>query len=433
MKVYPVRVRARNPQAINVVLLVLFLAGACTNGSTDSGDALSTTVLRADSSSPESSPAESSSTPSSSAQPQTAEANQALIDAAWANDLELATQLIDAGADVNYLDDTTQSAFLIAASEGYLELLNLTLDNGGDVGSLDSFNGTGLIRAAERGHSPVVGRLLQAGVAVDHVNRLGWTALHEAILFGRNDERYSTTVRLLVAGGADVNLTTLRDEAPTELAGDRGLDDITQLLLAASAAPEGPNPDGTLLRAANDGDANLAALALRAGADLEATDDNLRTSLALAVGGNNLDVARVLVALGADPDALDDRHDTPWLLTGETGSVEMLEILLPANPDTAILNRFGGTSLIPASERGHLDYVRAAVMTSIDINHVNNLGWTALMEAVLFGDGSQTYQDIVSALLEAGADATISDSEGTTPLEHARSRGHTEVAQILDG
>ena len=42
-----------------------------------------------------------------------------LIAAAWENDVELAARLIERGADVDAQDDTQQSAFLIAASEGY--------------------------------------------------------------------------------------------------------------------------------------------------------------------------------------------------------------------------------------------------------------------------------------------------------------------------
>ena len=99
-----------------------------------------------------------------------------------ANDVAAARDLIARGADVNAQDETQQSAYLVATSEGYLDLLDLTLAHGGDVASKDSFNGTGLIRAGERGHTGVVGRLIQAGVEVDHVNRLGWTALHEAIV-----------------------------------------------------------------------------------------------------------------------------------------------------------------------------------------------------------------------------------------------------------
>ena len=91
------------------------------------------------------------------------------------------------------------------------------------MASKDSFNGTGLIRAGERGHTGVVGRLIRAGVEVDHVNRLGWTALHEAIILGKGTATYDDTVRVLVAGGADVRLPSKRDGvAPLDHARGKG-------------------------------------------------------------------------------------------------------------------------------------------------------------------------------------------------------------------
>ena len=71
------------------------------------------------------------------------------------------------------------------------------------------------------------------------------------------------------------------------------------------------------------------------------------------------------------------------------------------------------------------------MQTGIDVNHVNDLGWTAMLEAVIFGDGSPPYQEIVRILLDAGADPAIADGNGVTALEHARTSGQTEVAAIL--
>ncbi|GAA3128914.1 ankyrin repeat domain-containing protein [Kribbella aluminosa] len=109
----------------------------------------------------------------------------------------------------------------------------------------------------------------------------------------------------------------------------------------------------------------------------------------------------------------------------------MLETLLPANPDLTLRNRFGGISVIPASERGHVDYVRRVVQTKIDVNHVNDLGWTALLEAVLLGKGTKPWQDIVQILVDAGADPSLADQAGVTPLQHARSSGYDDIAKIL--
>ena len=300
--------------------------------------------------------------------------------------------------------------------------------------SKDSFNGTALIRATERGHAAIAGRLVRAGIDVDHVNNLGWTALHESVILGDGTERYVDTVRVLVAAGADVGIPAVNDGLTAgQHAEQMGQTAVAALLRKTAEAEDVRRPAAQegLLAAATDGDADAAALMLRSKADLEGRDDHDRTALLLASTYDRVPVARLLVALGADPDALDDRHDTPWLVTGVTGSVAMLEALLPADPDLTIRNRYGGISVIPASERGHVDYVRRVVQTDIDVNHVNDLGWTALLEAVILGDGSAPYQQIVRILLDAGADPAIADGNGVTALEHARSSGQTEVARIL--
>lgn len=359
--------------------------------------------------------------------------DQPLIDAAWANDVARAQQLISEGADVNAQDSTQQSAYLIATSEGYLDLLELTLANGADLASLDSYRGTGLIRAGERGHADIVGRLLRAGIDVNHVNRPGWTALDEAIVYGDGGTTYIDTVRALVAGGADLQRVAGDGRTPIQNAENAGQDVIvTTLQEAMEAAPTDPaQATAVLLQAAADGNADEVAIALRAGAPIEAVDDRGRTPLLLASAADHLEVARLLVVLGADPDAQDDQQDSAWLVTGVTGSVDMLEVLLPAHPDLALRNRFGGVSVIPASERGHVDYVRRVVSTGIDVNHVNDLGWTAMLEAIVYGDGSQRYQDIIGILLAAGADPKILDANGISPLQHAVDKGFGTIADQL--
>ncbi len=199
----------------------------------------------------------------------------------------------------------------------------------------------------------------------------------------------------------------------------------------SSDARSPADPDAALLRAAADGDAEAVAVALRAGADIEARDPHRRTALLLASANDAVEVARVLVAHGADPDALDDRHDTPWLVTGVTGSVAMLEVLLPAKPDLTIRNRFGGLSPIPASERGHVEYLRRVVRTDVDLDHVNDLGWTALLEAVILGDGGPRHQEVARILLAAGVDRTIPDASGVTALQHAERLGYAKIAALL--
>ncbi|MCL1831158.1 MAG: ankyrin repeat domain-containing protein, partial [Oscillospiraceae bacterium] len=130
----------------------------------------------------------------------------ALVTAAYMNNLKIAALLIDAGADVNMKDNTLQSAYLISTSDGYVELLRMTLTAGADVHSTDSYNGTGLIRAADRGYVEIIRELLKTDIRLDHINRLGWTALLEAIILGDGGTAHTEVVGLLVKAGVDVNL-----------------------------------------------------------------------------------------------------------------------------------------------------------------------------------------------------------------------------------
>lgn len=304
---HPVRVvySIRPVRSVAVLTAVLLATAACSGG-----DAATSGPAQATTSPAPTRPATSQSTPRPTKDTpapkldakQQARLNQQLIAAAWDNDLPRARSLIARGADVNAKDNTLQSAYLISTSEGHLELLKLTLEHGADVDSKDSFNGTGLIRAADRGHADIAGRLVRAGVEVDHINNLGWTALHEAIILGDGSDRYVDTVRVLVAAGADLRLRSQRDQTtPIQHARSRGHNQIEQELRAALEAdkPAKRPANRLLLAAAERGDATAAALAIRAGASLEARDEQGRTPLSLAVTKDRPAVARLLVYLGA--------------------------------------------------------------------------------------------------------------------------------------
>jgi hypothetical protein len=167
------------------------------------------------------------------------ELNARLLEAARANRVDDASELIERGADVNAKDMTQQSAYLYATSEVGPDpaMLELMLANGADVGAKDSYNGTGLIRAAHRGYPEIVERLLAAGIELDHVNRLGWTALLEAIILGDGGRSHVETVRQLVDAGANVNLADREGVTPLVHAQRAGFDEIAAILLAAGAAP----------------------------------------------------------------------------------------------------------------------------------------------------------------------------------------------------
>lgn len=66
------------------------------------------------------------------------------------------------------------------------------------------------------------------------------------------------------------------------------------------------------------------------------------------------------------------------------------------------------------------------------LDHVNNLGWTAMIEAVVLGDGGERHQKSLKLLIDAGADQTIADRNGKTPLDLAVERGYEAMVRMLE-
>jgi ankyrin repeat protein len=159
----------------------------------------------------------------------------ALVAAAYGNHVAVAEALIHAGADVNAQDTTQQSAFLIATSEvgDDPRLLELTLANGADLDAKDSYDGTGLIRAADRGYLRIVRRLLETDIDVDHVNRLGWTALLEAVILGGGDAVHTEVVRVLVDAGVDTEIGDQNGDTALGHARTNGYGEMVEILAGA--------------------------------------------------------------------------------------------------------------------------------------------------------------------------------------------------------
>jgi len=75
--------------------------------------------------------------------------------------------------------------------------------------------------------------------------------------------------------------------------------------------------------------------------------------------------------------------------------------------------------------------VEVLIKAGAPLDHVNNLGWTALIEAVVLGDGGPRHVKTAKLLVDAGADCSIPDRNGNTPLQLAMSRGYTNMIRIL--
>ncbi len=209
-------------------------------------------------------------------------------------------------------------------------------------------------------------------------------------------------------------------------------------LFPSCSAKDQPLTNETIMQQENiiklvkQNDIDAVKKALDKGANVNTQDKNKRSLLLLATIGKQVEMATLLTEKGADVNLQDDIQDSPFLYAGASGQTELVKLFLANGARFDLFNRYNGTALIPACERGHVETVKVLVNTrGFPVNHVNRLGWTALMEAIVLGNGTKKYQEIVQILKDGGADLEIPDHDGVTPLQHAGSRGFTEIVRIL--
>ena len=161
-------------------------------------------------------------------------ARTALLAATHGDHVATARALIAAGADVNAKDDIGDSPYLYAGAEGRTEILRMTLPTA-DLKSVNRYGGTALIPAAHHGHPDAVRVLLGTAIDKDHVNKLGWTALLEAVILGDGGAVHTGIVRLLVEAGANVNIADREKVTPLQHARRRGFGEMARILEARGA------------------------------------------------------------------------------------------------------------------------------------------------------------------------------------------------------
>lgn len=185
--------------------------------------------------------------------------------------------------------------------------------------------------------------------------------------------------------------------------------------------------------AAYRGDPDGLKAVLRSKPDLEERDSRGRTALHIAAFASDEDAVRLLAAAGADVNALEHQAYDIVTIAAVANDLDMLDAALKVgtNPGN-ITSPYIGTALIAAAHLGHYAVVERLTAAGAPLDHVNNLGWTAMIEVVVLGDGGENHVRSLQALLDAGADISISDNQGVTPLEHARSRGFSDMVALLE-
>ena len=211
--------------------------------------------------------------------------------------IDLVTDLLTAGEEVNTRDSTLMTALHWAAFNGQVKVVQCLVAMGADMNAEDDAGRTALHRATERNHLDVVHVLFSAGAIVNKTDHYGWSALFLATACNN-----LKMVQELLTLGADLNIIDNNGETVLHIAAGRLRGQILLVLCRS--------------------DINIYTRHLKVA--------NEAVHQALQNQGNELAVAMLLVDFGIDINVRNRRQQTALEVAAVEGQIEIIRLLIKA-------------------------------------------------------------------------------------------------------
>lgn len=113
------------------------------------------------------------------------------------------------------------------------------------------------------------------------------------------------------------------------------------------------------------------------------------------------------------------------------GDVAKTAALLKNGADCNASNEEGATPLMLAAGAGHLELVELLIKAGAKVDAADARGWTALFKALFNYEQNRGFPEVVSALIDAGANIEHQVAYGTRPLMIAAGYGEARVVEVL--
>jgi ankyrin repeat protein len=332
-----------------------------------------------------------------------------LVDAAKARDREQVRVLLQQKAAPNETAGDETTALHWAAHWDDIEMASLLLRAGANVQAANRYGVTPLVLACANGSDRMVDLLLKAKADPNTTVGDG-----EAVLMTASRTGNAAAVKLLIAAGAKVNAQEgWRGQTPLMWAAAEGHNDAVQALITARAEINARSKAGftPLLFAVREGRAEVVRILLKAGAS---PDEALTTrrggktpALVLATTNAHFELAAILLDAGADPNGGGDGWTALHVISNVrrpgVGSND------PAPPGSGHLSSLDLVRKLVA--KGANINLQTTRSRNIGLTSLNTKGATPFLLAARTGDA-----ELMSLLAQLGADPRIPTAENTTPL-----------------
>ena len=270
----------------------------------------------------------------------------------------------------------TEQAFLAEVSKNNDDAVDLFFKAGINKDAVNEKGQTALIVASEKGLTNILEKLVRLqGMALNHFDKNGNTALMTAVLLGREQ-----AVKILVEGGADLNFVVKSNNGAAT---------------ALQAAVNAPDFKEEHLR--------ILQYLIQRGADVKGRNALGRFPLLFAVDHGRMEAAKELIEHGADVNDTDQKGNFPLMIAACNGYPFMVTLLVEKGANIGMALPDGNTPLMCAAREGNADTVKVLLEKNVNVKAKNINGATALTEATSAGN-----VDSSKLLLGRGADPSTS-------------------------
>lgn len=349
--------------------------------------------------------------------------------------LEAVQLLLEKSADCNQLNLQNNSALHFAAFGGYKEIVKLLIAHSAAINARNSMNQTPILMAIEKLHQDVVVLLLEKGADISQ-NAGDYKLNGTSILIDSFQKKTEIICKLILDIpniAIDFNVTTSSGDTALHLACSNGFTDCVDKLLCFNLDINQKTKNGRtpLHNAAYRGYHLIVEKLVLKGARVdEKANLAYPTPLSCAVANGHTKVVECLLQQQPDVNAQCHRSTTPLQVAILSRFPEIAKLLLNCDRTVVTTKTDDNRNVLHfIALQGYTDIL--TLLLHYNIKSIIDAASTTTGETALHLAVKTRHKEIVSVLLQNGADSSLKDLKGRTAKDTAKLLEFPEIEQLF--
>ena len=308
--------------------------------------------------------------------------------------------------------------FLKAAQTGNINIILKMLDKGFYPDERGYMGRTALLVASRAGQLGAVKLLLNRGANIDVFDVTRKTALHEAM-----EQQHQDVIDELLSRKPNIDIPDCQGRYPLTIAAELGMRNNIETLIDKKADIN--QLYGLFFQSIQSSRINILRNILGVGFNPDARGERGETALLIASELGYIDIVKILLERKTDINAVDNEQRTALHVALGGNQQVIVDFLLSRAPNVNALDFLGRSPLSMAIEIRQNNTVKKLIEMGADVNHTTGYGWHVFLLAVNTG-----CLNIFKQLLPL-VDINLTNSKGQSALHLSALYGNLEIMNEL--